>query len=1646
MSHSRRRKSLHAVLLSACVLAAGCDPQQAPASPDEQDQAAPVDETRSGLAASCARTLTADVVALDQVITYNRFGSFNPVGMLYALKRDVVAVDPTYPPGPGNARLRDGKRPRPLTLRVNVGDCLQVRFTNWLAPTRAQIPLAGVPEWAENLPPEEPEPGEEPGSGDMRDDAPATRLASFHINGLQPLDLVSDGSNVGLNVSSLAMPGETRIYKWFADHEGAFFAHSLGAPVGGEGMGGSTTHGLFGAVNVEPAGSVWYRSQVTAEQLAAAQRKDPLTGQPLTNPDGTPLIDYDAVDAAGLPLLRMTTAAGEIVHGDLNAIISGFSGKATSSSASLAEGRFREFTVLFHDEMKAVQAFQELETRPMLHGVRDGFGINYGASGLGSELLANRKKIGPTKNCAECKFEEFFLESWANGDPALNVDRDAEGRAVAALYPDDPSNVHHSYLGDPVRIRNIHAGPKETHVFHLHGHQWLHTPFDDNSTYLDSQTIGPGGTFTYDISYGGAGNRNLTVGDAIFHCHLYPHFAQGMWALWRAHDVFEAGTQDRRLPDGEIAGGTPNPAVVPVPGRAMPPMPTYAPTEVVLSSGGTAVRPAVPGYPFFVAAIPGHRPPQPPLDLEHNGGLPRHVMTGVPATTQAVEYGRRGEFDVEVHQAHLKLLPEDGTPGEKVAMQYHAGQLPGASRINTRQGWPAAGYPAYTPEGQSGWFLVNGQPPKPGAPFSEPCKPGAPERNYRAAYVQTDLKVNRAGWHDPQGRIMVLERDVQATLDGTRSPEPFFFRANSGDCVNFTATNLIPDVLQADDFQIFTPTDTIGQHIHLVKFDVTASDGSGNGWNYEDGTFSADDVRARIDAANAAGGAFAADGTLTETGSRVFLSATSHPRIPGAPPGAQSTRQRWWADPLVNSTGKDRTLRTVFTHDHFTPSSAQHHGFYGALVVEPAGSSWRNPVTGTLFGTRDDGGPTSFKADILTTNTKDSYREFNLAFADYAIVYDASGTPVNPPTLHEVALPRAVEHPAGVVAPEVLSTADPGTMLINYRHEPLPLRIAARGPDGQWTPRTGALGDMANVFRSDLHGDPYTPLLPVYEGDRVQIRLVQGAQEDQHVFTLNGLKWLHEPDRQDSGFVNGQAIGISEHMEFALEVPGNKNLAGAADYLYQGASTDDLWNGMWGILRSYGQSRPDLKPLPNNSTLLDLNKVVPACPLAAPKRQYTVHAITARNNLPGGRLVYNPKHGLYDPDAILFVKAEHLAAVRSGARRPEPLVLRAAAGECVEVKLVNELPAQLSRSPHWNYYTPITEGFNVNQVPMSSHVSLHPQLLQYDVNSGDGANVGYNSVQTVAPGQSRTYQWYAGRYEVLKLPAGTNLLDFVIQTLLALADFILSDQGGNLLLFDGKPMEMGAVNLRDMADVVTHGMHGAVGTLIVEPQGATWSTDPGTDVQATVSYRTPNGTAASFREFVLIYQDELALHSDQPVFQSGDPSLNAGTALRNMSGADDAEDVGHKGFNYRTEPLWARLGLPPHVSEGTVNDQQIGDIFSSAVHGDPATPVFTAKAGTPVRFRVVQPSGHARQHAFTLHGAEWMHDAWADGSRSEFLGSNTKSCVLGTQDGMSVMKAWNFMPLYGAGGMYAVPGDYMYRDQPASMLSDGLWGIVRVQP
>ena len=437
-----------------------------------------------------------------------------------------------------------------------------------------------------------------------------------------------------------------------------------------------------------------------------------------------------------------------------------------------------------------------------------------------------------------------------------------------------------------------------------------------------------------------------------------------------------------------------------------------------------------------------------------------------------------GDLSAHLTAANIELLDNAGTTLERAAMGFHFdGKLydPDGTFasdtliLKTADGSDSTagsgGYSTLTapvPNASAVTernFYVNGSAPKPGAPFADPC--GAPAgvdgaqalgfdplmlgqnasaytvdplllgfRRYEASAVQLDLIVNQGGWHDPQARINVLTARSGEFKDATRpdaiSPtvsdkeEPFFFRALSGECIEFRHTNELPKELALDDFQVKTPTDTIGQHIHLVKFDVTSSDGSGNGWNYEDGTFAPDEIAARRCAA--------ANGTLEGDLSRPIAGDECHEgepalhdiwRLPLAENRAlfQTTVQRWFADPILSrdedAVLRDRTLRTVFTHDHFGPSSIQQHGFYSALVIEPgvdANGPVPKPTLGKICENNSDKcdaplpddtrlASVAWGGDIWDGARKrvtmaeldpihPDYREFALSIADFATLYD----------------------------------------------------------------------------------------------------------------------------------------------------------------------------------------------------------------------------------------------------------------------------------------------------------------------------------------------------------------------------------------------------------------------------------------------------------------------------------------------------------------------------------------------------------------------------------------------------------------------------------------------------------------------------------
>lgn len=147
----------------------------------------------------------------------------------------------------------------------------------------------------------------------------------------------------------------------------------------------------------------------------------------------------------------------------------------------------------------------------------------------------------------------------------------------------------------------------------------------------------------------------------------------------------------------------------------------------------------------------------------------------------------------------------------------------------------------------------------------------------------------------------------------------------------------------------------------------------------------------------------------------------------------------------------------------------------------------------------------------------------------------------------------------------------------------------------------------------------------------------------------------------------------------------------------------------------------------------------------------------------------------------------------------------------------------------------------------------------------------------------------------------------------------------------------------------SHQQHGVFGALIIEEVGATFHnirTGKPLTYGTKAVIRRKDGT--SFREFALFVHDFAMLFD-----RDGNP-LNP----PEVPGSHD--DPGVMGINYRCEPMRERLkpGDDPAY------------VFSSIVHGDPATPILETYPGDELMIRLLD-GAHEEQHSFNLTGMSW---------------------------------------------------------------------------
>jgi hypothetical protein len=824
--------------------------------------------------------------------------------------------------------------------------------------------------------------------------------------------------------------------------------------------------------------------------------------------------------------------------------------------------------------------------------------------------------------------------------------------------------------------------------------------------------------------------------------------------------------------------------------------------------------------------------------------------------------------------------------------------------------------------------------------------------------------------------------------------------------------------------------------------------------------------------------------------------------------GAQTTIQRWYLDPLVDDNNTDRTMRTVFTHDHFGPSTHQQAGLYAGLLIEPTGSQWLpNDGVGPNFGTRSDGGPTSWQAIIKTSDPGNalSYREFALEFQDLQLAYAwATIASTNGPRLQPSANPKVgwtdpayAINPPGTPTqskPALITTGTasvpPGTQTVNYRNDPVAWRI-------------GPANDMSYVYDGALkvagnappNGDPFTPLMRAYQNDKVQIRTLVGAHVFAHQFDLAGPVWFSEPSWQNSGYRSAQPMGLSEHFEMLFHVPSSSapnngrkcpdgtSQANCVDYLYS-PSFDEfgISNGMWGLFRSYDPTKlaSKLPALPNNTVGPGVNVTFATCPANAPNRTFNVTAVTSQKALPDGKIVFNSRgQTLFNDLGVLYVRSEDLdgsGKLKAGVP-VEPLILRADAGDCINVNLTNALdPASNVFKPQFNLPPPFNGISQPSLRTMSGYVGLHPQLLSYDAARSTGLNIGWNRQgqpnQLASFGQTVKYQWYAGT--------------------------ITRPPGGGPLVYT--PVEFGALNLLP-SDQLYQNFNGLFGQMIIEPPKATWQCGEAASLQNCDPSPTPPTSRASatvtlanartFREFSLMISDDLRIVGLDPpgavnyrtepqslrypgyqnltgtvTFTNGSTAVaGAGTAFSTelVSGANGDKLVLQSSpstvrgqvqniTNNTSLSLAANASANangPYAKQITVTDfscmtsNQLWNapFMPAASIGDPQTPIFTAAVGDQARFRMTHPFGTGTSQVFTVHGHVWQQKPYLNNSTQ--IGPNSLSQWIGSRDNHGSTDHFDLV-IDKAGGEGGQAGDYLYTVFVPIQARNGAWGIFRV--
>ena len=1147
-------------------------------------------------------------------------------------------------------------------------------------------------------------------------------------------------------------------------------------------------------------------------------------------------------------------------------------------------------------------------------------------------------------------------------------------------FADASPTIPRSYLGDPAKWRVVHGGSEVFHSHHPHGGsiRWQRSPratqmpvwnigqngpqkypvIRTKSDRVDVELIGPAEALDLETECG-SGLCQWLAGDFLYHCHVAHHYVAGMWGYWRVYNTLQVpGFKNdvmpplRELPDriGRIAKPVTSDKLV---GKTVN---WFGDLFKIVGSGKSDWK------------------SDPPVVNIKDWVEMQLANQGKPGNTDD-EKGQIMAYDATVMdwvwKGNTAMSEKEATIGENPKYRpewqgYKAGERrPIWFEAKTgKVAWPwvtphfGKRIPFSKDHNGAPWLEPIKHNPD-GTPSVYPAEPGengrwslcpkrAGRQEYNVHFIETEITLADAQGSEPaivdkHGLIYVVHEEEEAVRANNDLKYPLILRANIYDCVDWLLTSEWTD----DDLTNFQSS-KINTHFHFIQFDNQASDGVISGMSYEQSMrpfhqFKKEKQKGLPVPMNAklTKAAKAGDKTIHLTNAKQYhvgipimvgvdqvgkweivriakiegdALTFTHPLKNNHAAGEIATVeyvwQRFWADVDVG---------TTFWHDHAFGGTTWPHGAVGTIIIEPYGSTWHNAKTGERIRT----GPI---ADIRNTEkighgVAGSFREYMLHIQDtvpHTVNVVTAGNPPGQPV--EVAL-EAGRTVAFIMPPTEKIKMTPMPFLnggthttggtFNWRAEPFAQRLA-NNPD------------TSKLFSSATHGDPFTPMLQAYVGDTMVLRMLDVTMNESNVMTLAGHTFLSERYAGDANRKNSLHIGIAERYDLVIPDAGGPRRQ-AGDYMLFNGRFSKFSEGSWGIIRVLDKPTADLQPLPNQATGGEgIPAALPVCPDNAPVKNFNVVAIDYPQmdfnpNVPEAIEVdFERKIEVKNPEAKIYVLEEDLTRVAG--EQPMPLTLRVNVGDCMKVKLTNKMK--------------------------NSRASFSAMGMAFDPKDSLGVNLGNNpGDQTVAPGASRTYTYYADP-------------------------------------FNGE-MQMVVWDFGNVAMNVRNGLFGGV---IIGPEGSQYR-DPktGADISLKNSW-----VADVIVDQTIPGQENRANYRDAALYFQDEDNI-MGTAfmpyVQNVAGLT--------GVNYRTEPY-------PYREEAGCS---LGRMFQPCEVDnpqDPVTPTIMAHSGDPVRVHVFGAASE-QNGMFTIEDHEWPIEPFMEGadmiSTVEFASSEGLDVYLSSAGG-----------------------------------------------